>query len=175
MRKGILIIAVITLGAYAFAQSMPAIRSTRPNNDYGALVPRPVRAPGPRSKVPFSSSTEIYSGISGPGQPVVGDGSGGYRTGNDGVLYQGPDPKPGWKTEWGNRANGAAWKAGLLPHIKPIWDLHLRDTTIALAEDGNYYMTGSSGDNIWDIVDGVELWKSADLKNMGLSRPGLER
>lgn len=164
MRKRALVFLAVFLAGYALALSAAVSNPTRPNNDYGALVPKPTRAAGPRSQPVFTSRPEVYSGISGPGQPVVGDGSGGYRSGNDGVTYKGPDPKPGWKTDWGNRANGAAYKAGLLPHIKPIWDLHLRDTTIALADDGNYYMTGSSGDNIWDLVDGVELWKSSDLK-----------
>jgi beta-xylosidase len=27
-----------------------------------------------------------------------------------------------------------------------------------------YYMTGSSGDNIWDRNDGIELWRSKDMK-----------
>jgi beta-xylosidase len=53
---------------------------------------------------------------------------------------------------------------GLLPPIKPIWELHLRDTIINIGGDGMYYMTGSSGDNIWQANDGIELWKSADMK-----------
>jgi lysophospholipase L1-like esterase len=117
-----------------------------------------------KAPAPFTSPAAVYLGISGPGKPVVGDGSGGWRSGADGVIYKGPNPKPGWNTNWGNRANGAAVKQGLIPPIKPIWDLHLRDTIICAGGDGNYYMTGSSGDNIWDRNDGVELWRSADLK-----------
>jgi hypothetical protein len=35
--------------------------------------------------------------------------------------------------------------------------------TATISNDGNYYMTGASGDNIWDRNDGVELWRSSDL------------
>jgi hypothetical protein len=155
-------IAIACGRAYVQAAA-PATQPTLPDNAYKTP---PQRAAGPRSTPPFTAALQYYSGISGPGLPVVGDGYGGYRTGKEGVMYKGPDPKPGWDIKgWGNRANGAAIKAGLLPALRPIWDLHLRDTTICLADDGNYYMTGSSGDNIWDIVDGVELWKSPDLQN----------
>jgi hypothetical protein len=40
----------------------------------------------------------------------------------------------------------------------------LRDTIINLGGDGYYYMTGSSGDNIWDVTSGIELWRSKDLQ-----------
>jgi hypothetical protein len=60
---------------------------------------------------------------------------------------------------------GSAVAAGLFPPIKPLdVDIHIRDTVITLGGDGNYYMTGSTGDDIWDHNDGVEIWKSADLK-----------
>jgi beta-xylosidase len=78
-------------------------------------------------------------------------------------MYRGPEPKEGW-LEFGNRARGTAVEAGLIPPLRPIWDLHLRDTSICNGEDGFYYMTGSSGDNIWDLVDGIELWRSKDLQ-----------
>ena len=58
----------------------------------------------------------------------------------------------------------AAVAAGLFPPLKPLDpDIHLRDTIIIRGGDGMYYMTGSSGDDIWDHNDGVELWKSSDL------------
>ncbi len=112
---------------------------------------------------PFTSPAEVYSGVSGPGGPVTDSGAGGWRSGAEGVTYQGPAPKKGWKTA-SDLTSGSAINDGLLPPIKPIWDLHLRDTIIILGGDGNYYMTGSSGDNIWDRNDGVELWRSADLQ-----------
>jgi len=63
------------------------------------------------------------------------------------------------------RVSGSAVKAGLIPDLKPlIPDTQLRDTVVILGGDGNYYLTGSSGDDIWDHNDGVELWRSADLK-----------
>lgn len=85
------------------------------------------------------------SGISGPGKPFVGD-----------VLEL---PK-----RYKRPPTGSAVSNGLLPPIKPILDVHIRDTVICLGGDGNYYMTGSTGDNIWDFNDGVELWRSPDLK-----------
>ena len=113
----------------------------------------------------YTSHPEAFSGLSGPGHAVVGDGYGGYRTGKDGTMYKGLDPaKPGW-LDFGNRANGSGVKSGRIPPLRPIWELHLRDTTICLGGDGNYYMTGSTGDNIWDRVDGVELWRSPDLQH----------
>jgi beta-xylosidase len=115
---------------------------------------------------PFTSPAKDYSGISGPGGKVIGDGSGGWRSGRDGVLYKGPHPKPGWHLDWDAKgaATGSAIKAGIFPYIKPLMELHLRDTIICLGGDGSYYMTGSTGDNIWDRNDGVELWRSKDLK-----------
>jgi xylan 1,4-beta-xylosidase len=44
-------------------------------------------------------------------------------------------------------------------------DLHIRDTVIRPGGDGNYYMTGSTGDDIWRFNDGVELWRSPDLQH----------
>ena len=100
------------------------------------------------------------SGISGPGKPVEGDGVCGLMSGTP-VTEE-------------NRAKVASGKVvtdGLIPHIKPVWDVHMRDTDIILGGDGNYYMTGSTGDNIWKYNDGIELWKSPDLirwKYLGL-------
>src|SRR5205085_2834301 len=106
---------------------------------------------------PFTSPSRFYSGISGPGERVAGDGSGGWRSGREGVRYKGPHPKPGWQLDWDEKqtATGAAIKAGLFPNVKPLLELHLRDTIIRRGGDGLYYMTGSSGDNIWDRNDGV--------------------
>ena len=67
--------------------------------------------------------------------------------------------------------SGTAVEEGLVPPIKPAWDVHLRDGVVTLGGDGMYYLTGSSGDNIWAYAKGIELWKSADLKSweyMGL-------
>jgi beta-xylosidase len=112
---------------------------------------------------PFTSPAEVYCGTSGPGAPVTGDGYGGYRSGREGVMYKGANPKPGW-LDFGDCATGSAVKSGMLPALRPIWELHLRDTMICVGGDGAYYMTGSSGDNVFDRNDGVELWKSNDLK-----------
>jgi xylan 1,4-beta-xylosidase len=130
------------------------------------------------SQPPFTSPAQYYSGISDPGEPVVGDGSGGWVSGRSGVRYKGPHPKPGWQLDWDDRgtATGSAIKEGLFPPVKPLMELHLRDTIIRLV-NGTYYMTGSTGDNIWDRNDGVELWHSKDLKTweyLGISWVGLE-
>jgi xylan 1,4-beta-xylosidase len=118
---------------------------------------RQVMKPAPRSNITLVAANSTQSsarasaqlaetrrpgGISGPGKPWTGDVS---------RLIT-------------NRATGSAVKKGLLPPIKPLLDLHIRDTVICLGGDGNYYMTGSTGDNIWDFNDGVELWRSPDLK-----------
>jgi xylan 1,4-beta-xylosidase len=63
------------------------------------------------------------------------------------------------------RANSPVVASGLIPNIRPLMDLHIRDTIIILGGDGNYYMTGSTGDDIWRKGDGIELWKSPDLRN----------
>jgi len=131
-----------------------------------AQTPSPLAASG--NLTPLSvSQPGTYSGISGPGAPVKGSGLGGWRSGKDGVRYKGPSPKPGWQLDWDAKETSTdkVIDLGLLPPIKPIWELHLRDTTICLGGDGNYYMTGSTGDNIWDRVDGVELWRSQDLQH----------
>ena len=113
---------------------------------------------------PFTSPADVYSGVSGAGFPIIGDGSGGWRSGKEGVYYKGANPKKGWLLNFGDFATGSAVKNNIIPPVKPLLELHLRDTVIRLGGDGNYYMTGSSGDNIWDRNDGVELWKSKDLK-----------
>jgi beta-xylosidase len=112
---------------------------------------------------PFTSPPDVYSGISGPGAAVTGDDYGGYRSGREGVMYKGPNAKPGW-LDFGNSATGSAVKSGLLPPLRPIWELHLRDTAICVGGDGAYYMTGSSGDNVFDRNDGVEVWRSTDFR-----------
>ena len=105
-----------------------------------------------------------FAPISGPGEEVVGDGRGGWRSGGDGVKYAGPNPRPEYDLDWGRTSTGSAVEKGLVPPIKPAIELHLRDGVVTLGGDGNYYLTGSSGDNIWAFTAGIELWKSADLK-----------
>jgi xylan 1,4-beta-xylosidase len=106
-----------------------------------------------------------YSGISGPGHPLASSsGSGGWHSGSAGVAYQGPFP-PSYPTQlWLNYATGSAVTKGLLPPIFPLLEVHVRDTIVCFGGDGHYYMTGSTGDNIWAFNDGVELWRSPDLK-----------
>jgi len=140
------------IGVVTVIASVCAAQTTQPASTQPLVVPPP-----------FTSPAALYSGISGPGSPVVGNGDGGWTSGQNGDSYWGPNPKAGWKINQ-NISTGWATLHGLLPPVKPIWELHLRDTIICLGGDGNYYMTGSSGDNIWDRNDGIELWRSADLQ-----------
>ena len=104
-----------------------------------------------------------FSGISGPGEAVEGDGRGGWRSGSSGVMYYGNNPRPEYKKGDLRMCSGSAVNKGLVPPIRPAWELHLRDGVVTLGGDGNYYLTGSSGDNIWAWAKGIELWKSKDL------------
>jgi beta-xylosidase len=62
------------------------------------------------------------------------------------------------------QVTGSVVTKGLIPNIKPLIEAQIRDAVIILGGDGNYYLTGSTGDDIWDHNDGVELWRSTDLK-----------
>ena len=55
-----------------------------------------------------------------------------------------------------------------MPPIQPLINAQIRDAVITIDHDGRYYMTGSTGDDIWKKNDGVELWVSSDLKKLGL-------
>lgn len=116
------------------------------------------------TKAQTDSVLNTGSGISGPGHNRISKGLG-WRTGYEGVMYDGPEPSPEWLTMNKNKATGSAVKKGLLPDIKPIWELHIRDTKIILGGDGYYYMSGSTGDNIWSHTDGVELYRSKNLES----------
>lgn len=112
-----------------------------------------------------------FAPISGPGKEVVGDGHGGWRSGSEGVKYSGPNSRPEYDLDWGRASTGSVIEKGLVPPFKPALELHVRDAVVTLGGDGYYYMTGSTGDNIWAFTVGVELWKSSDLKEweyMGL-------
>jgi xylan 1,4-beta-xylosidase len=105
-----------------------------------------------------------YRGISGPGFPVTDASAvGGWVSGGPGVRYQGPQPMSYPTLPWQADSTGSAVTLGLIPPIRPLLDVHIRDTIICLGGDGHYYMTGSTGDNIWKFNDGVELWRSPDL------------
>lgn len=103
-----------------------------------------------------------FEGTSGPGYPVTDNGYGGWRSGASGVHYVGNHPRPEYLT--GKEiASASAVKAGLVPPFRPALELHIRDGVVTLGGDGNYYLTGSTGDNIWAWSKGIELWKSSDL------------
>jgi hypothetical protein len=160
--------AFLVLLLVGLTSGQPAVAQTNPAPPAVALAGVAVTATEPKGPLHIApihtTHPEAFSGISGPGHPVVGDGYGGYRTGREGTMYAGSDPaKPGW-LPLGDRARGTAVRDGIIPPLRPIWELHLRDTIINQGGDGFYYMTGSSGDNIWDVTSGIELWRSKDLK-----------
>lgn len=100
--------------------------------------------------------------MSGPGHAVIGDGRGGWRSGSSGVVYSGPYTRPEYQNTTFKQQKSAVAE-GLLPPILPAWDVHIRDGVVTLGGDGMYYLTGSSGDNIWAWAQGIELWCSKDL------------
>ncbi len=105
-----------------------------------------------------------YSGLSGAGFPVdAASGHGGWRSGSSGLAYQGEHPYPFPTLPWSDYATGAAVQSRILPAIKPLVDVQVRDTIVCRGGDGNFYLTGSTGENIWAYNRGVELWKSPDL------------
>lgn len=55
-----------------------------------------------------------------------------------------------------------------MPAVKPLFDTRIRDTSVCLGPDGAYYLTGTTGENIWESNEGIHLWKSTDLKNWTL-------
>lgn len=139
------------------------------NRTPGTPAPAAVRSARPvpdRSAPPFTSSAAVYSGFSGAGKRVQGAGLGGWRSGREGIRYKGDSPKPGWQLDWDEKRTSSdeVIELGLLPPIRPLLELHLRDTIIRKGGDGFYYLTGSTGDNIWDRNDGIELWRSRDLQ-----------
>lgn len=161
--------SVAALGATAFGATAWA------DGPHGFIYPTP---PGPNDtlRADVDNSRRIvdppppgywpYSGISGPGAPVTAaTRHGGWTSGLPHVSYKGPTPRSYPIGPWNDADSGEAVKSGLLPAIRPIWDAHIRDTIICAGGDGAYYMTGSTGDNIWAINDGVELWRSTDLKD----------
>jgi xylan 1,4-beta-xylosidase len=101
----------------------------------------PQRPPGP---VAPPSNLIPGSGISGPGST--------------------PNDSRGKWIALNRRATGSLVKRGILPEVTVLMNIQMRDTVIRTGGDGLYYMTGSTGEDIWDHNDGVELWRSSNLK-----------
>lgn len=94
----------------------------------------------------------INLGISGPTQDAIGG------------------PSPVW-LKYNRGTGGSVVQKGLIPDIKPLFNAQIRDVVVCVGGDGKYYLTGSTGNDIWNFNDGVELWRSDDLKKweyMGL-------
>lgn len=130
-------------------------------------TPRLANADNSRRIVPAPAKDYWpFSGVNGAGQPVTKDSQrGGWVSNLSEVRYKGPVPRTYPTAAWDNADGGSAVEKGLLPAIRPIWETHIRDTIICLGSDGWYYMTGSTGDNIWAFNDGIELWRSRDLNS----------
>ena len=58
-----------------------------------------------------------FSGISGPGEAVEGDGRGGWRSGSSGVMYYGNNPRPEYKKGDLRMCSGSAVDKLSLIHI----------------------------------------------------------
>ena len=52
-----------------------------------------------------------------------------------------------------------------IPPVTPLIDVGLRDTAITVGPDHTYYMTGTIGPDFMTANDGIQIWKSKDLKN----------
>jgi len=144
----------VFLGGMAVACGLSASPAWPQADDSGRLIPAPSPNPYP------------YSGRSGPGFPAdAASARGGWMSGLPGVRYSGARPMVYPTLAWGEAATGSAVDKKLTPDIRPLLELHLRDTQICVGGDGAYYMTGSTGDNIWAFNDGVELWRSENLSD----------
>jgi hypothetical protein len=152
--------ALLAAGPRTLAQGQPVMK--RPPFPVDDDVGRPV-GPPPRGYYDVK-------GRSGPGERVTpATERGGWVTSEaavdrKGVRYRGPGPSPKNLLPWDNSDSGRVVSQGLIPPVKPLLHAHLRDTIVCLGGDGNYYMTGSTGDDIWKQNDGVELWRSPDLE-----------
>ena len=90
------LVLVTALSATAVAQPASPKADVFDSNKSASTPAAPKRPAQPdRAAPPFTSAPEVYSGFSGPGEPVRGAGLGGWRNGREGVRYKGPSPKPG--------------------------------------------------------------------------------
>jgi hypothetical protein len=59
----------------------------------------------------------------------------------------------------------AEWAGFGLPKITPLLDYSMRDTSIRMGGDGNYYMVGTTGaPDWWTVTSDLKMWRSTDLK-----------
>jgi beta-xylosidase len=71
-----------------------------------------------------------------------------------------------WAVAEETQPAAAATDGPVLPPIKPLFDYPVRDTSICIGGDGNYYLTGTTGHPTWwKTNEGIRVWKSADLKH----------
>jgi len=62
-------------------------------------------------------------------------------------------------------AESLSGRRAALPPLQPLFDFPVRDTSVCLGGDGNYYLTGTTGfPTWWKTNEGIRVWRSADLK-----------
>jgi hypothetical protein len=59
----------------------------------------------------------------------------------------------------------AEWAGFGLPKMTPLLDYSMRDTSIRMGGDGNYYMVGTTGaPDWWTVTADLKMWRSVDLQ-----------
>ena len=96
----------------------------------------PVAPVSPTPYPQLAKNPYPYTGVSGAGYPVDAASSrGGWRSGSSGLAYQGEHPYPFPTLPWDNYATGSAVKTGILPAIKPLIEVQVRDTIVCRGGD----------------------------------------
>ncbi|MEI7901190.1 MAG: family 43 glycosylhydrolase [bacterium] len=92
--------------------------------------------------------------------------------GADMRAINGTCPKRFWSASFGKAllravAAGAFWAGTTMgaQALAPLFDYPVRDTCVCPGPDGNYYLTGTTGQPTWwNVNEGVRVGKSKDLK-----------
>lgn len=118
-----------------------------------------------REQIHFSVTTVPGPEIEVTVQPEHGIsiyGAGAGRFAADPVILVHTAKPVAYKTGWSMNDNSGT----PLPAFKPLFDYPVRDTSIILGGDGNFYLTGTTGDpDMWAVTGNLQLWKSPDLNN----------
>jgi beta-xylosidase len=65
--------------------------------------------------------------------------------------------------------DGDGWVGGeippFIPPAKPLVEVAMRDPSICRGPDNTYDLVGTTGKDMWHRNDGIEMWKSRDLKD----------
>lgn len=105
------------------------------------------------SQKSIDSLRRALVGISGPGKPAIG------------LTERGKGNGPSFDTVNGPINDfGLVVRNGMLPNLKPLWNVHIRDAKVRIGGDGYYYLTGSTGEDVFYYNTAVEIYRSKDLK-----------